>query len=338
MRAELLRLAADLAGRGEPFVLAIVVRRGPPSSSQLGDLALVTAGGAFHGWLGGSCTQPTVEREARTVLAEGRPRVIVLTPDPAEYRATERRPGVAVFPMTCHSGGTVEIYLEPVLPAPRLVVLGGSPAARALTELGRAMGYSVVPAAEAMPSPAPPSAAGAGAARAPLFAVVAAAGEGDEEAIRQAVALAPDYLGVVASARRFAGLRETLLAQGVPAEALDRISSPAGLDIGARTPEEIALSILAEIVSRRAAAAQAESAAAEATAPAPAVPLQAIDPICGMTVEIAGARHTAEHAGLTWYFCCSGCRERFLAAPERHAAAAAAAVAARPTPAARGAA
>jgi len=109
MHAELLRMAAELAGREEPFVLAVVVRRQPASSAQAGDMALITAAGEFHGWLGGSCTQPTVVREARRALADGRPRLLALSPDPE----AERRPGVAVFPMTCHSGGSVEIYLDP---------------------------------------------------------------------------------------------------------------------------------------------------------------------------------------------------------------------------------
>lgn len=311
MRAELLQMAADLAGREEPFVLAVVVRRQPASSAQPGNMALITAAGACHGWLGGSCIQPTVVREAARALADGRPRLFALTPDPE----ADRRPGMDVFPMTCHSGGSVEIYLEPVLPAPRLVVFGASPTAHALATLGRTMGYTAVaveddPGAAASPGPA------AAPAHTPCFAVVATLGEGDEEAIRAALALRPAYLGVVASARRFAQVRQTLLAQGVTAEALDRIRSPAGLDIGARTPEEIALSILAQIVERRRAAAPAEAIAEPAPAPATAV-----DPICGMTVEVAGARHTAEHGGRTWYFCCGGCRQRFLAEPERYVSA-----------------
>jgi xanthine dehydrogenase accessory factor len=323
MRAELLQMAADLAQREEPFVLAVVVRRQPASSSQAGDMALITASGAFHGWLGGSCTQPTVVREAQRALAEGEPRLVVLAPDPE----LEQRPGIAVFPMTCNSGGTVEIYLEPILPTPRLVVFGVSPTARALAKLGKAMGYSVVavdPAAEPDLFPgadqvvtdlarAPRLYAPA---KGPRFAVVATLGERDEEAIRDALALAPSYLGVVASRRRFAQMREILLAGGVKPAALDAIRNPAGVNIGATTPEEIALSILAEIVELRreepATQGTSEPVAAEEAAGT------AIDPICGMTVTIAGARHTAEHAGRTWYFCCGGCRERFLAAPESY--------------------
>jgi xanthine dehydrogenase accessory factor len=260
MRAELLERAAELARQEEPFVLALVVRRLPASSSQPGDMAIITAAGVFHGWLGGSCTQPTVVREAQHALADGQPRLLVLTPD----MEAERRPGIAVFPMTCPSGGSVEIYLEPVLPAPRLVVFGVSPTARALVALGKAMGYTAVAVdddLEALTRSATVS-------HAPCFTVVATLGKGDVEAIRSALALNPAYLGVVASVKRFARMRESLLAGGTAAADLDRIRCPAGLRIGARTPEEIALSILAEIVARQRAAEAEEKAAA--TVPAAA--------------------------------------------------------------------
>ena len=318
MRADLLEKAADLARGQKPFVLAVVVRRQPASSAQTGDMALVTAEGDFHGWLGGSCIQPTVVREAKRALADGRPRLVALAPEPE----LERRPGVAVFPMTCHSGGTVEIYLEPVLPSPRLVVFGASPTARAVVKVGKAMGYSVVaidPAAEPAMFPEADRVLNSPEMlepKASAFAVVSTMGEGDEEAIRSALALSPVYLGVVASKRRFAQMRQTLLAQGVTAGQLDTIHSPAGLDIGARTPEEIALSVLAQIVEERRAA---ESAATKSPETEP-VARDAIDPICGMTVEIASARHTVEYEGRTWYFCCGGCRQKFLAEPERFAA------------------
>jgi xanthine dehydrogenase accessory factor len=333
VRAELLQLAASLTRRSEPFVLAVVVRRRPPSSAQVGDLALITSSGVFHGWLGGSCTAPTVVREARRALRDGKPQLISLSPEPE----TERRPGVSVFPMTCNSGGSVEIYLEPVLPALRLAVFGSSPTARALVKLGKTMGYWVAalgafggqegdlfPDADQTGTGAADLLRDAETSRRPTFAVVATMGEGDEEAIRDALGLTPAYLGVVASAKRFAQIRETLASIGVPASALDAVRSPAGVTIGARTPEEIALSILAEIVERRRQledaedVGQAQEGEAEAVSVGGAAPTTAIDPICGMTVEIATARHVAEHAGATYYFCCGGCRTRFLAEPERY--------------------
>jgi xanthine dehydrogenase accessory factor len=306
MRADLLQLAADLSRRGEPFVLAVVTWRQAPSSAQRGDSAIIDAAGGFHGWLGGSCTRPTVLREAQAALRTGTPRLVALAPDPH----SAERPGVDVFPMTCHSGGSVEIYLEPVLPPPQLLVFGASPVAGALVRLGQSLGYAVI-AVAAAGEPDPDQAT-----TRPRYAVVATMGEDDEEAIAAALRLAPAYLGVVASARRFAEMRQTLRARGVAEEALATIHSPAGLDIGARTAEEIALSVLAEIVQlRRAAAPPAVEA------PPADVAATAVDPICGMTVTVAGARHLAEHAGQTFYFCCAGCRERFVADPERYATA-----------------
>lgn len=348
MRSDVLRLVGDLAARGEPFALAVVVRRQPASSAQVGDAAVVTAGGELRGWLGGSCTEPTVIGEALRALADGRPRLVALDPDPAAVA----RPGVTVYPMTCHSGGSVEIYLEPVLPAPRLLLFGVSPLVRALARLGKAMGYAV---AVADPAAAPDlvpeaervftdldaigaggaSAAGAAGAAgdrpAPagrLFAVVATMGQRDEEAAAAALALDPGYLGVVASRTRGAEIRQALAARGAPADAVARIHSPAGLDLGARSPEEIALSILAEIVQvRRAAeAAEAEAGAEDAAVgPAAAAPVaagEAHDPVCGMTVRVAATTPRAEHAGRSWYFCCGSCRERFVADPDLYVAAA----------------
>ena len=145
-------------------------------------------------------------------------------------------------------------------------------------------------------------------------------GERDEEALAAALRAAPAYLGVVASGKRFAQMRDALLARGTPADALAAVRSPAGLDIGARTPEEIAVSILAEIVQRRRSAAEVSDAAApgKPVALPVAARREEIDPVCGMSVAVAAAKHTAEVAGTTWYFCCGGCREKFVAAPERY--------------------
>ena len=307
MRAELLELAADLARRGEPFVLATVVRRESYSSAHQGDMAVITADGSYHGWLGGNCTQPIVKSEAARALLDGKPRLVSLSPEPDR----ELRAGVVALPMRCHSGGTVDIYLEPVLPAPRLLLYGESPAARALAQLGKAMGYRIEAGGSQPAAPARGSES--------LFAVVATMGESDEDAVALALAARPAYLGVVASRKRFTQIRETLLGRGVSAEALDSIKSPAGLDIGARLPEEVALSILAEIVQLRQARAEAKPAGFGDT-----IRNSEIDPVCGMTVAVATARHRAEHGGRSFYFCNPRCREKFIADPQRYLAPAAA--------------
>jgi xanthine dehydrogenase accessory factor len=326
MRAEILQLAAELTRKGEAFVMAVVVRREPASSAQVGNAALITEAGAYHGWLGGSCIHDTVVREAGVALKDASPRLISLSPDPR----SDGRAGVAAFPMTCHSGGSVDIYLEPVLPAPRLLLFGVSPTAQALARLGKVMGFAVDVVDPDVDRASFPDAdrlvrelrvedvAGRPASqKGRLFAVVATLGQHDEEATLTALGAEPAYLGVVASRKRFAQIRETLAARGASATALDSITNPAGIDIGARAPEEIALSILAEIVSVRRAATERAVAVSPPAAPAPA----ALDPVCGMAVAVETARHRAEHAGRTYYFCCGGCRERFLTAPDRYGAA-----------------
>ncbi len=317
MRPDLLALAAALAAREERFALVTVVRREAPSSARVGDSALVTAGGDYHGWAGGGCTRSTVVREALRAIVDGEPRLLSLSPEPAQAL----RPGLVSLPMTCDSGGTVEIYVEPVLPVPRLLLFGSSPAVRVLARIGHAMGYRVeavdpdadkvdFPDADVVRAELAPDAFPQGA-----YVVVATMGERDLEIIDAAVAHAPAYVGVIASRKRFEPLRDALLAQGVARDAIERIAAPAGLDIGARTPEEIAVSIMAQIVEHRRAGARQRRE--EPAAPA----REALDPICGMSVTVAGARHTAEAGGRTWFFCCAGCRTRFLADPERYAGA-----------------
>lgn len=312
VRPDLLKLAARFAEREERFAIVTVVRREPPSSAHVGDVALVTERGEYHGWTGGGCTRSSVLLEAMRAIADGKPRLLSLSPEPEGGR----RPGVVFLPMTCESGGTVEIYVEPVLPAARLVLFGSAPAARVLARIAHAMGYRVdVVDADADESAFPDARLQRSIAAESIppgaHILVATMGDRDIEAVEAALSRSPAYVGVIASAKRFALLRDALLAKGVSREALERIAAPAGLDIGARTPEEIAVSIMAQIVERRRKASQ------ELGAPAKETPREAIDPVCGMSVAVAGARHTAEVRGSTYYFCCAGCRTKFLAEPGR---------------------
>ncbi|MGH7469548.1 MAG: XdhC family protein [Longimicrobiales bacterium] len=326
MGADLLLLASQLVKRGQPFALATVVRREAPSSAHVGDTGLVTHDGAFHGWVGGSCAQPTVVREALAALADHKSRLIALSPAPE----LDRRPGVTPVAMTCLSGGSLDIFIEPVLPAPRLLVFGVSPIARALVRLGKSLGYTVDaidPLADAATFPEADRVFAAtelqslvDANASWLCAVVATMGQWDEDAVRAALALEPDYLGVVASRTRYAQIRPLLEEDGINKEVLSAIRNPAGLNINAERPEEIALSILAEIIRSKNSAPSKPLPVMASPEPSPA---QAIDPVCGMTVIVATARHRAELGGRSWYFCAAGCRERFLREPERYGAAAA---------------
>jgi xanthine dehydrogenase accessory factor len=281
MRPDLLPLAASLSARGERFALVTVVRREPPSSARVGDTALITESGEYHGWAGGGCTRETVIREAQRAMTDGEPRFISLSPE-----ATAPRPGMVALQMTCDSGGTVEIYVEPVLPVPRLVLFGATPAVEALARIGEAMGYRVERGPEATVKGA--------------HVLVGTMGDEDLEFLQKALRGEPAYVGVIASRKRFDQVRETLIACGVPRAAVEKVAAPAGLDIGARAPEEIALSVMAQIVQERRKKVIHEE------------PVEAVDPICGMKVAVAGARHVAELEGKTYYFCCAGCRTRFL--------------------------
>ena len=285
---ELLERAAALRHAGQPFVLATVVRSVRPASARPGDRALLLGEGKPIGWVGGGCVHTAIEREAALALADASPRLVRLSPSPRE------EDGVVNYPMTCHSGGTLEIYLEPVLPAPELAVLGESPVADALAALAVPLGFRVVAGLDDIVTSD--------------AWVVAAAMSSDEDhpAVRQALERGVPYVAMVASRRRTLVLLDELRAEGYSEEAVSRLKAPAGLDIGAATSAEIALSILAEIVQRR--------RTTRAAAAPPALPAMAIDPTCGMQVDIATARWTVEKDGQTYYFCAPGCRKAFLAA------------------------
>lgn len=355
--------ANELVQAGVAFVTAVVVRSEKPTSGKPGDKAIITTDGVMHGWIGGSCAQPTVVKEALNALRADEARLIRLSTEP---EAQEARDGLLDLPMTCFSGGTLEIYLEPQQPRPRLLVVGALPVAQALVTLGKAMNYQVVAvdldgAGEAV--------SGAdvvltsldevvGQLRPYTYIVIATHGNYDELALAKILPAQPTYVGLVASPKRAEAVCDYLRMQGITETELLPLKAPAGLDIQARRGDEIALSIMAEIVQRRRSAelldlalfkgetavldtAVAETAVAETEdegcscgcggedksgevielamlQPATAVPIAlntkvatAIDPICGMTVDIATARYTFAHEGTTYYFCCAGCQGSF---------------------------
>jgi xanthine dehydrogenase accessory factor len=286
---DLLERAAELRRAGEPFVLATVVRSLKPASARPGDRALLLANNTTVGWVGGGCVHTSIEREAAQALADGTPRLVRLSPEP------HQEDGIVSYPMTCHSGGTLEIYLEPVLPAPELVVLGESPVAEALAAMAAPLGVRLRTSLDLISTP--------------VAWVVAAGMSSDEDhpAARAALERGIPYVAMVASRRRTDAFVAELRAAGFAEAIIGRLKSPAGLDIGAATGPEIALSILAEVVQRR-------RAAGIPTVVQARTDDLAIDPICGMEVDPATAKWSAEKDGLTYYFCAPGCRRAFLAA------------------------
>ena len=316
MSDDLLLLAAELRRRGEPFALATVVRCERPTSAKPGAKALIRQDGTVTGWVGGACAEPVVVREALSALQDGCARLVGLVGEGG--REPDRTEGILHLPMTCHSGGTLEIYVEPFLPKALLVLIGHGPVVETLAALGRHTGYDVtVLAADRLAHEL------AALALTPASAVVVAShGDLDEAALARVLATPAGYVSLVASRRRAGVIVESLERLGVPRAGLERLKAPAGLDIGAVTPEEIAVSILAEIIQRRRSRTE-EPAPPQATAEAAGLPLtvQARDPVCGMSVQIAAARYRSEWGGATVYFCCHRCKETFDSDPPRYATA-----------------
>jgi xanthine dehydrogenase accessory factor len=296
-------------------VLATVVSCDAPTSARPGDKAVITSEGRLVGWVGGSCSEPIVRREALRALAEKTPRVVRIVPEAEVGRPG--RPEVLTMGTTCPSGGSLEIFIEPRLPKPLLVVFGGSPAARTLVELGGLTGFRtcavhigarsedfpgadlVLPALDLAPArPGPDS-----------WAVVSTMGHYDEDALEAALAHPEMRVALVASARRGKATLELLRQRGLDEVTLGRVRFPAGGERGERQ-EEIALFALAEIVSARRAGLR------EQTEPPAAPATFATDPVCGMPVDVTSTLYRADRDGAAFYFCSAGCLERFEAEPE----------------------
>lgn len=293
---QILEQAADMARRGESFALATVVWRQGPSSSQPSSRAIITSGGELRGWIGGACAEPAVIRAARDVLTTGTAQLLLLgNPDQFGGGVPE---GMAVVPVSCQSDGALEVYIEPVLPVPHLVVVGRSPMAHTLADLGKSLGWraDLIDGADFASSDASERS----------MVVVATQGHSDEAVVERAATARPAYLGLVGSAKRGAAVLGYLADRGVPQDQLDRVRVPAGLDLGRTTHPEIAVAILAELVQLRAAGSIDMTGA-----PAPAAPAEAVDPVCGMTVSAGPDGLPLEQDGVTYYFCSAGCRRAF---------------------------
>jgi xanthine dehydrogenase accessory factor len=297
MGPELARRADELVAGRIPFVAATVVRAQRPTSVHPGDSAIVLRDGSIEGFVGGACAETSVRLQALRVLETGEPLLLRIVPDGSEEAAANE--GALVVRNDCLSGGALEIFLEPRLPAARIVVIGETPIARALQSVGERVGYDVL-VGESAPAPADE-----------LALVVATHGREEEGALRTALESGVPYVGLVASRRRGEAVRQALLSEGVPADRVDALRSPAGLDIGARTPEEIALSILAEIVQTR-----HEHPLTRVTTHDSRL---TTDPVCGMSVPMAADTAQLDHDGRLFYFCCDGCRSAFEREPARYA-------------------
>jgi xanthine dehydrogenase accessory factor len=300
---DVLDRAAELRRHGETFVVATVVRVEPPTSAQAGDKALITPDGKLWGWVGGSCSEGLVRREALVAMGDGQPRLVKIAPD----ESPAHQPGVVSHLSTCPSAGRLDVFIDPQLPRPLLLVVGDTPAAHTLIKLGATIGYSTCAVHPgAVPSDFPEAStvldsldfAPAG-PNASTWAVVATMGHYDEDAIEALLRHDVAYIGLVASRRRAATVLGVLEGRGVAG--LERVRRAADSAVGS-SQEEIALATLAEIAAER-----------HAHQPRYAIPLPetAIDPICGMQVEVTGALHTLMVGETTYFFCGAGCLDAF---------------------------
>src|SRR5271154_4526099 len=285
---QFLSKAGELLAKGESFAVAEVVRCLSPISGKVGDKAIVLADGAVWGWIGGGCAQPVVIKEALKALKDGRPRLVRISP------SSSQEEGIVAYNMTCHSGGTLDIYIEPVLPKPHILILGRSPVGQTLAKLGRIINYTVSVAAPHADRESYPDAdqvqpdLDLGGMRIGLdtFIVVSTQGECDEEALEEALKTDASYVTFVASKAKAAKVLQSLKERGIDTESLNQVRAPAGLNIHAGSEEEIAVSILAEIVQLS----RSRTIEQEGLQASPDEKEEARDPICGMTVDVSAAK------------------------------------------------
>jgi len=283
-------------------VLATVVAYKSPQSAKPGSKAIIKAGGEMIGWVGGGCVQPIVLREAKQALQTGKPKLLTISPD----EPRDDWNGVKSYRMTCEGGGSLEIYLEPFLPKPQLLIVGRSPVAQTISHLGKLLDFKVIVA-----DPDAPDSTDADLVLTDLntvrdhinqdsFVVVATMGNGDEEGLLSVAGTRPKYLGLVASVKKSEALFEYARSTGATDEDIATFKCPAGIDLGGETLAEIALSVVAELVRVRRAGVKEVSTTNVA-----------VDPICGMTVDTENAKYTSVANNETIYFCCLRCKETF---------------------------
>ena len=316
MAENLLELAHKLTQAGEAFVLATVVWCERPTSAKPGAQAIIQTDGTMAGWIGGSCAQPVVLREALRILREGDdPYLLRLGAQGTEIE----RIGVRVFPMSCSSGGILDIYMEPHLPRPKLVLVGDSPVIAALSQLAGVLDFAIIQLDTADLSKIQIDER--------TFVLVATHGQYDEDALEQALRSSAAYIGMVGSHKRAEACREYLRTSGLIESQIERLKAPAGLDIGAVTPQEIAASILAELVQLRRRGSIANQLLTHSTDEERLEsdqtgivhePETSVDPVCGMMVAVATARHHSTLDGQDYYFCCPACKRLFERDPQEY--------------------
>ena len=280
---------AELVEARVPFVLANVVRAEMPTSARPGDAAIIQADGSIEGFVGGQCAEGSVKIAALGVLETAEALLLRVLPEDGDEFPD--RPGAQAVVNPCLSGGAIEVFLEPKLPAAQLSIVGSTPIADALAQFGAQLGYRI----EHTPN-AVAKAAGSTAV------LISSHGRHEEDSIRAGLAAEVGFIGLVASAKRGAAVVDSL---DLDPSARAVVHSPVGIEIGARTAEEVALSVLAEVT---------KAIRVDGLTPpkieAPVAPTETIDPICGMTVLVGNDTPHLAHEGVDYWYCNPGCRTR----------------------------
>jgi len=322
MHESLYDMVATLRQKQEPYAISIVVRREAPSSSKLGDKALVNRYGKMTGWIGGGCVQGIVLKESAEAIRSGKSRLVRI----GKYlQDTPRTDGVVDYRMTCHSEGQVDIFIEPFMPPSHLVIIGKTEIAKSIVRIAKAMQFRVTGVAE----------------DANLhtfdkvdelitqldlrnvkttqrsFIVVATQGDQDEKALTQALQKESCYVGFVSSRKKVVVIRQYLHDVGLGEMATAKLHSPAGIDISAKQPDEVAISIMAELIQVKNSLPQTLLEPLEAEIPA-GQPQYYSNPVCGVPVDMANPRHIVEYRDEKVYFCCDGCKVKFEKDPEKY--------------------
>ncbi len=329
-RNDILDQAGRLRAEGEPFVIATVVAYKSPQSAKTGSNAIIKPDGSISGWVGGGCVQPIVVREAQNALNTGKPKLVSISPEATDGDWN----GVEAYLMTCQGGGSIEIYLEPVLPKPDLLIVGNSPVAQILTALGRLLDFKVCiadPEAEREQFPEADVVLTdleslRGRINSRSYVVVATMGNGDEEGLEAVVGTQPQYLGLVASKEKAISLFQYIRDKGTPDEDIERVKCPAGLEFGAETLPEIALSVMAEITRLRRVVSEqplelvkiSKGASLSVMQKTAESTTESVDPVCGMTVATANATYKTVLEENTFYFCSLRCKVAFAQSPQHY--------------------
>ncbi len=306
-----------------PFATAIIVRRRKPSSGKPGDKAIITQDGQIHGWIGGGCTRGIVLKEALLSLKDMKPRFVSISP----IKKTDTFDNTKAYTMTCQSGGEVEVYIEPIMPKPQLIIIGTSHISMSLAKIAKAIDYrvdvyttvtesNVFPEVDTLktlkeldPSKVNPSA----------YMIVCTQGEGDAMALLKAISAGTSYLSFVASMKKANAIYTELRKMDITFDQIKTIKTPAGIDINAKTPDEVAISILAEIITDFRKSSEDEKGLAS-----PKIELQNDDlylnPVCNIPIQKSTAKHILDYKGEKVYFCCDGCKVSFENEPEKYMA------------------